>query len=796
MSLSVEVGGLTVQFHLWRPGLVLIGPISGLDSETEEIEPGKVPRPVIATASDGITGYIINPKDFAAFLTAHEGMTFVLHNAAFDLAVLSRCGINIFSLIESGRWWDTGLLYRLLKLADRGACHGAWSLDHVCNELLKLVLPKDLRSADGRDVRTTFGRFLKSDGTLDHSALLQPKNKIYLEYAAGDPVATVLLAYEMNNLAERLFGSSTLDIFNPSTYESVGPQDGVDVATAWRQFGFLTHHIQLKGSVALDAISRHGMHVDSTRVANVIKELDAALKVAKETLKKCGWEPGTGSVTKFNSIMTRVEKELGEPLPRNGNDEDDDIDVPSSPKHTNAFSRRADDLEEYRTRSAFIDTYLQFQEQNKLRNTFMEPMKKAEIVVRGRFNSIVNTGRTSCSAQKNAKGERAGLNLQNLPKGSHVRECLGAGPGKYVLACDYSTIELGTFAQHCLKKYGFSKMAEAIHLGADLHAVYAAHRKGIDLTKYERWDKKTLMPLLGADAKKHRDRAKPVNFGFPGGLGAKSFVDFARTSYGVEMTVEEAQQEKDAWMERWSEAKLHLESDDLKRLTKLFPHLWANHPTAQNQNRPDELPWPVFIFKGVLMGRKKTVKSKRFFTSEEIDWAWNGAAEIVPQLPHLSETQRTVWMTRVRERIPGQDLWSALTPRQRFVATLTGRLRGYPAYCAARKTVFQGLAADGAKLALYRLHSEKFEIINFIHDEVLVALAIDADCTVEAKRVETVMIEEMQLVTPDIPVSCEYALMRHWHKGAEAMFVDGKLVPVKPIKIDGKTNWAHDKDDE
>jgi len=67
---------------------------------------------------------------------------------------------------------------------------------------------------------------------------------------------------------------------------------------------------------------------------------------------------------------------------------------------------------------------------------------------------------------------------------------------------------------------------------------------------------------------------------------------------------------------------------------------------------------------------------------------------------HLTDTERTVLNTRVNERIAGQDLLEMIIPPQRFVSTLTGRLRGYPAYCAAKNTVFQGLAADGAKRAL------------------------------------------------------------------------------------------------
>ena len=54
------------------------------------------------------------------------------------------------------------------------------------------------------------------------------------------------------------------------------------------------------------------------------------------------------------------------------------------------------------------------------------------------------------------------------------------------------------------------------------------------------------------------------------------------------------------------------------------------------------------------------------------------------------------------------------------VFTLTGRLRAKASFCARHNTVFQGLAADGAKLGLWNLWRAGFRIVNFIHDEVLV----------------------------------------------------------------------------
>jgi hypothetical protein len=60
------------------------------------------------------------------------------------------------------------------------------------------------------------------------------------------------------------------------------------------------------------------------------------------------------------------------------------------------------------------------------------------------------------------------------------------------------------------------------------------------------------------------------------------------------------------------------------------------------------------------------------------------------------------------------------------VFTLTGRLRANASYCARHNTVFQGLAADGAKLALWLLWRAGYRIVNFIHDEVLIEIPVDS----------------------------------------------------------------------
>lgn len=136
----------------------------------------------------------------------------------------------------------------------------------------------------------------------------------------------------------------------------------------------------------------------------------------------------------------------------------------------------------------------------------------------------------------------------------------------------------------------------------------------------------------------------------------------------------------------------------------------------------------------------------------------------------------------------------------------SGRRRGRVGYSDGANGYFQGLTADGAKAALYavvrecylkELNSPLFgsRVVLFLHDEIIIE-APEAKADAAAKRLAEVMIAEMQEWLPDVPVSATPTLSRRWYKGSKPAFADGKLVPGRPEKKDGKTKWVHDTGEE
>lgn len=95
--------------------------------------------------------------------------------------------------------------------------------------------------------------------------------------------------------------------------------------------------------------------------------------------------------------------------------------------------------------------------------------------------------------------------------------------------------------------------------------------------------------------------------------------------------------------------------------------------------------------------------------------------------------------------------------------TLTGRKRARCTYTAYLNTGFQGLCADGLKLALYNLLKLGYHITTEIHDQILVEVSRDE---VEKKKEEMgrIMIESMQKVIPDVLVKVEAQVLERFTK--------------------------------
>jgi len=107
-------------------------------------------------------------------------------------------------------------------------------------------------------------------------------------------------------------------------------------------------------------------------------------------------------------------------------------------------------------------------------------------------------------------------------------------------------------------------------------------------------------------------------------------------------------------------------------------------------------------------------------------------------------------------------------------------------FTQACNTPFSGLAADGAKIALWNLLHVGYKIVGFIHDEILIEIQEESDWDKEVALIQKIVCSSMQELTGTIPINCEYSLSRVWSKEAKAIYDTEGNIQI----------WTHHGDSE
>jgi len=127
----------------------------------------------------------------------------------------------------------------------------------------------------------------------------------------------------------------------------------------------------------------------------------------------------------------------------------------------------------------------------------------------------------------------------------------------------------------------------------------------------------------------------------------------------------------------------------------------------------------------------------------------------------------------------GGQPFAVVLPRSGFV-------RAGCTFTSACNTFFQGLAARGAKEAMWLLaracYGDDRDLagcrpVAFLHDEFILEVPAHRERAHRAsERVQALMVEGMQRFVPDVPVKAEPTLMARWYKEAEPVWgADGFL---------------------
>ncbi|MDP2607271.1 MAG: DNA polymerase [Deltaproteobacteria bacterium] len=331
----------------------------------------------------------------------------------------------------------------------------------------------------------------------------------FIDYAVGDSID----AFDVWQAQEEGLPESGL------------PQNWRHMAHAWAlqlasTRGFRTDRGK---TLALEAALGHEMaaHIEVVKSYGFIRE--SSTKNEKATRAAVARLVKQPMLTRTGLISLKREQLQGVPCPECGLDFDAhkkaDSGCMAQGEHIGLWA-----FSEVKRVEKQISTYIKV-----LKHGFDHP-------IQCHYNVIIETYRTSCARP----------NIQNYPRSGGIRDCIVPREGWVFAFCDLDTVEMGTLAQTCIDLFGYSKLADAINAGRDVHIDFASKLLQIPydecLKRYEEGD---------PEIERARQYCKICNYGAAGGLGPDAFVEYAKNGYGMDITREFAvrllTQFRDAW---------------------------------------------------------------------------------------------------------------------------------------------------------------------------------------------------------------------------------------------------------
>lgn len=279
---------------------------------------------------------------------------------------------------------------------------------------------------------------------------------------------------------------------------------------------------------ALHLMGVRGIEVDQARVRELRVTVDGLLQEHSRELVREGLQDGKTGAKKLKLIRERVESSWS-----------GEGELPRTEK--GAIQTSGEVLEQC-TDPALV-ALVAYSSAEKLSSAFVSKLEATGAdPIHARYRVLgANSGRTSCSDP----------NVQQQPRAPGVRECFQARAGFVLIACDFDSQEMRTFAQVTQAIVGRSRLADRYREDPhfDPHTEFAAGLLKIEYAEAMRRKAAKDPELLD-----RRQQSKAANFGYPGGMGPASFRAFAR-GYGLALSLDESKAIREAWLVAWPEAR-------------------------------------------------------------------------------------------------------------------------------------------------------------------------------------------------------------------------------------------------
>lgn len=423
---------------------------------------------------------------------------------------------------------------------------------HVCYDVGCLLANCDDPLRWGRKIFAAY----EADGiedTATRQKLLDIEAGCYRGFYNGADGKPHKITYHLGDMVPRLLGhpmakpndvrTSFGELYNvslgnwPQEHIKYALLDATELETLWRiqekrateKPGILyDQHRQTRASFALQLASNWGLICDESSV-RVIEEkakkrcMELSLLLRKEGLMRSN---GTKIVAAAQHRMEEVCRKAG-------------IDIPL----TDGEGTCVDGDACLASGDTVLLAWAEFNRQQNILSKDIPMLREGcGRPIHSYFEECVESGRTSSSKP----------NVQNIKRTGGFRECFIPRSGHLYLACDYGKAELHSLAEVCYQLFGHSALGDALRTGVDPHLKIAGERLGISYEEVMRLKNEKVV-------KDARQAAKAINFGLPGGLGAKKFMEHAKNDYGIVLSFEQAQRDIEVWKRTWPEVKDYLE---------------------------------------------------------------------------------------------------------------------------------------------------------------------------------------------------------------------------------------------
>ncbi|TQF12495.1 DNA polymerase I [Myxococcus llanfairpwllgwyngyllgogerychwyrndrobwllllantysiliogogogochensis] len=454
------------------------------DTETWLIQPGLLAPPLvcasIAMREPGSECLLdkAQAREFFRAAIAERDTHLVGANLAYDLGVMAaddpRLVAPIFAALEAGRLHCVQIREALIDIA-----RGLYGVDPSTGRKLE----------DDEGARYPLALLVQRYLGLDISEDKKNPKAWRLRYAELDGVPVERWPREAADYPKR-DARYTLDVFyRQEAIAQETPNGGNLHAEAE----------QMRAAFALHLASIWGLRTNGAAVSQLRERVEREWTENRAKFQKAGIyrEDGTKDSKRLAALVTAAY--CGEPP----------ITAPSDRFPAGQVATDRDTL--LGSGDALLEELGKSGRVDKYKSTYLDVVEAGtEAPINPRFNVLVSTTRVSSD-------------YQQLPQKGGIREVHEARPGFVYCSVDYGGLELRTMAQRAIWELGFSKMADALNSGLDVHTLAAAEFLG---ASYDELLAKVKAKEPVAVA--FRQLAKILNFGKGGGMTGGSLVYNAR----------------------------------------------------------------------------------------------------------------------------------------------------------------------------------------------------------------------------------------------------------------------------